>query len=105
MSGLGSHSSRDNRFFSPPCPDQFGVHLFSLLMVPLFCHRRKVVGNDVNHFPPSSSKVKNKWSCTFTPPQYLHGMDGDKLQLLWFHDVCVCVCVCACLGLSLCLLC
>jgi hypothetical protein len=60
-------------------------------MVPLFCHWRKVAGNDVNHFPSSSSKVKKEWSCTYTPPQYLHGKDRDKLQLLWFHDVCVCM--------------
>jgi hypothetical protein len=29
-----------------------------------------------------SVEVKNEWSCTFTSPIYLHGMDKDKLNFL-----------------------
>jgi len=33
-------------------------------------------GREVNHKPPSSTEVKNGWSCTSAPPMHLHGVDG-----------------------------
>jgi hypothetical protein len=37
--------------------------------------RRKRLGHDVDHSPPSRSDVKKKWSYTSTPPIGLHGLD------------------------------
>jgi hypothetical protein len=38
--------------------------------------------HNVNHSPPSSTKVKSEWSCTFTPPICLHGMHRENFTLL-----------------------
>jgi hypothetical protein len=35
--------------------------------------------NTVDHLPPSSAKVKNVWTYTYTPHKYLHGMARDNL--------------------------
>jgi hypothetical protein len=34
-------------------------------------------GREVNHKPPSSTEVKNGWSCTSALPIYLHGVEGN----------------------------
>jgi len=36
--------------------------------------------HDVDYSTPSNTKVKNKWSYTFTPPICLHGMDRDNFS-------------------------
>jgi hypothetical protein len=38
--------------------------------------------HDVDYSTPSNTKVKNKWSYTFTPPIhiYFHGMDRDNFS-------------------------
>jgi len=33
----------------------------------------------INHSPPSGIEVRNKWSCTATPPIRLLGLDRNKL--------------------------
>jgi hypothetical protein len=38
-------------------------------------------GHADNHSPPTSSKVKNGWSCISIPPICLHGVDRKKLPL------------------------
>jgi len=38
----------------------------------------KQTGHEVNHSSPSSTKVKNDWSCTSTPPISLHDMDREN---------------------------
>jgi len=35
----------------------------------------KWLRNEVAHLPPSSTEVKNAWSCTFTPHVCFHGVD------------------------------
>jgi hypothetical protein len=35
-------------------------------------------GQEVDHSPPSSAKVKNEWSCTTAPPVCLLGVGRDK---------------------------
>jgi hypothetical protein len=44
----------------------------------------KQLGHEVDHSPPSISKVKNKWSYTPTPPQCLHGMDRDDFTFTFY---------------------
>jgi len=39
----------------------------------------KGLGYGVDHLPPSSAKVKNKWVYTFTPPICPNGVDRDNL--------------------------
>jgi len=34
---------------------------------------------------PSSTMVKNEWSCTSTPPICLHGVERDKI--IWLHII------------------
>jgi len=39
-------------------------------------------GREAYHSPPSSSEVKNEWSCTSTPPPiWLHGVDWENVNL------------------------
>jgi hypothetical protein len=35
-------------------------------------------GREVNHSSRSSAEVRNKWSCTSTPTQYLNGVDREN---------------------------
>jgi len=37
----------------------------------------KWTGHEVDHSPPSSSKVNNEWSYTFTLPLCFHGMERE----------------------------
>jgi hypothetical protein len=41
----------------------------------------KLLERDTDHSPPSSSQVKNEWSCTSTPPICPHCMDRDEFNL------------------------
>jgi len=38
------------------------------------------LGQEVNHSPPSSVKVKNEWSYTLIPLICLHGTNRDTLH-------------------------
>lgn len=38
----------------------------------------KRTGRQVNHSPPSSDDIKNKWSCTTTTLLCLNGVDREK---------------------------
>ena len=35
-------------------------------------------GPEVEHWPPSCAEVRNEWSCTYTPPVWIHGVDRDN---------------------------
>jgi hypothetical protein len=35
-------------------------------------------GREVNHVAPSMIEVRNEWSCTSSPPVYLHDLDRDN---------------------------
>ena len=48
--------------------------------VPGFFPAVKQPRYKVNHSPPSSIEVKNKWSCDPTPPIHLHGVDGNTFN-------------------------
>ena len=37
------------------------------------------VGHEVGHTSPSSTEVKNEWSCAPDPPTYLRGMGRDQV--------------------------
>jgi hypothetical protein len=37
-------------------------------------------GREADHSPPFSTEVKNAWSCTYTPPIRLHGVDLTKMN-------------------------
>jgi len=39
------------------------------------------VGHEVEHLPPSSAKVKNKWSYISTPPLCLNGINRDNVTI------------------------
>jgi len=49
----------------------------------------KKLGPEVDHSPPSSTKVKNKWSYTSTPPICLRGKYRDNFKLHPFTYVCM----------------
>jgi hypothetical protein len=59
--------------------------------IPLFnSFRSSVPGvmpleREVNHSHPSSTDVKNEWSCTSTPTIHLYGFDRDNFTLLLHH--------------------
>jgi hypothetical protein len=38
----------------------------------------KLSGSEADHTPPSSAKIKNEWSFTFTPPMHFHRVFSDK---------------------------
>jgi len=38
------------------------------------------LGREADCSLPSSSKIKNRWSCTSTVPMFLHGMYKDLLH-------------------------
>ena len=40
---------------------------------------------EVEHASSSVAEIKNEWSCTSTPPMYLHGADRDSCT---FFDCC-----------------
>jgi hypothetical protein len=40
---------------------------------------------EADHTPPSSSRVKNEWSYTPTPPICLQGTGRDNFALFAFH--------------------
>ena len=46
----------------------------------------KQLGCDFDHWPPSSTEIKNEWSYISVPPICLHCVDRDY--------ICVCMCVC-----------
>ena len=58
-------------------------------------------GRDVDHSPPSTAKVRNAWSKTFTPTIYLHDMHRD-CNFFYFYCYCCCCC-CFCCTLSCCI--
>jgi len=68
-------------FFSAKYPDQlwgppsflFNVYCGSFPGVQQLEH-------DVDYSPPSNTKVKKKWSYTFTSSICLHGMDRDNFS-------------------------
>jgi hypothetical protein len=39
-------------------------------------------GREVEHTPPSSADVKNKWSYTSAAAMFLHGVGRDKFDIL-----------------------
>jgi hypothetical protein len=45
--------------------------------------------HEINHPSPSSDKVENEWSCTFTPAVCLSGVDKDTFTFCTFHSVTV----------------
>jgi hypothetical protein len=44
----------------------------------------KQLGREVDHSPLSSSKLKNAWSDTSSPPKCLHGADKDRFSFYFF---------------------
>jgi len=42
------------------------------------CLAEKQWEREVDHVSSSSAEIKNEWSCTSTPPMYLHGADRDN---------------------------
>jgi len=66
------HVQTGSRATQPPTQWQWDFHSL----------RVKQLGHEVDHSPPPSAKVKNKWSHTSTHPKYPHGMDRDNFILL-----------------------
>jgi hypothetical protein len=65
-------------FFSPKHPDQFwGPTSF---LFNAYCGSFPGIQQleHVDYSHPSTTKVKNKWNYTSTPPICLHGMDRDN---------------------------
>jgi hypothetical protein len=51
-------------------------------LVPGFFSENKAVGSKVDHSPPSTAVVMNKWSYTSAPPICLHSPDRDKFLII-----------------------
>ena len=69
----GSSPGRRKRFFSAQktlsvCEVQLASHSFGTMFLSQGVKPAKV---EVDHFPPSSAKARNKLSCTYVPPIYL----------------------------------
>jgi hypothetical protein len=65
-------------FFSPKHPDQlWGPPSFLFNGYTGSFPRVQQLEHDVDYSPASSTKVKNKWSYTSTPPICLHGINRD----------------------------
>ena len=47
----------------------------------LMCTGSEAAERKVQHSPPSSAEVKNKWSRTSAPSMYLHGVETDKFTV------------------------
>jgi hypothetical protein len=47
----------------------------------------KQLGREVNHTPPSSTKVKNEWSYTSIPSVCLRGIDRENVYLLFLTNL------------------
>jgi hypothetical protein len=77
-SGFDSrHGQWWGSFSSPPRPDQsWGPpnHLSSGYLGGVLLRGVRRPGCEADDLPPSSTEVKNAWSCTSTPPALLHGM-------------------------------
>jgi hypothetical protein len=81
-----SYPSRGKRFFFPPSLKRKD-RLQGLPSHLLNGYRRSFPGvkrprRNVHHSPPTSAEVKNAWSCTSTPPVYLHGVDRENFTCL-----------------------
>jgi hypothetical protein len=48
--------------------------------------RLNLLASEAVHLPPSSAKVKNEWSCTFTSPICLHGTWRERLNLYHIYS-------------------
>ena len=53
----------------------------SMHWVPECCPGSKRPERGFDHWPPSRAEIKNEWSCTSTPPTYLHSVERDTLFL------------------------
>jgi hypothetical protein len=89
---LGSNPGMDKRFFS------FSKHADWQCSPPSLLFSRKwgsfpevkQLGNEVDHSPQSSTKVKKEWSHISTPPTYLHGMGRDSFTFILPHGCVLC---------------
>jgi hypothetical protein len=41
-------------------------------------------GSEINHSPPSSGELKNRWRCTSIPLICLHGVDGETFIFTFY---------------------
>ena len=79
----GSNPSRSTRFYSPKRPDRlWGPPSLLLNGYRVSFPRVKWPLREVNHSPPSSAEVKNKWSYTSTPPICIHGVDRENFNFV-----------------------
>ena len=74
----GSNCGKGTVFFSPPkCPDcLYGPPSFLFSAYWALSWGVQWLGHEIYHSPVSGAKVKNEWSCTFTP-LCPHGMDSE----------------------------
>jgi hypothetical protein len=75
-----SNPNSGKRFFSLK-PTDVLWNLCSLQCVPGIFSGVNLTGLDVYNSSPSSDEVKNEWSYTSTPSEYLHSLDKDILYL------------------------
>jgi hypothetical protein len=71
-----SNLGRGEEFFSSPRPDRLsGPPSLLIQWIPgALSLGQNGWGGEADHSPPSSAKVKNAWSYTFTPPLRLHSV-------------------------------
>jgi hypothetical protein len=68
----------------------FSKSISNLRTLPLYSHifssnrRVKQPGREANHSPPSSTEVKNVWSCTFTPPNTFSWRGLNKAKYTFY---------------------
>ena len=85
----GSNPSRGKRFsLLQNRPDHF-LGLRSLLFNECWCSFLEVKRpeHELDHSPPSSAEVKNKWSYNSYLPTCLHGMDSDSFNFNFFKKL------------------
>jgi hypothetical protein len=75
---LGSNPDRVKIFLSSPEPSGSSLEpgLPPIWLVPGF-----FPGREIDHLPKCSAEVRNKWSCTSTPPICLRGVERDSFVL------------------------
>jgi hypothetical protein len=75
-SRVRSSAGAGNFFSLPPPPERLGgpPSFLSNGYQKFFLWGYNGRGREADHLPPSSSEVKNAWSCTSTPPVRLHGV-------------------------------
>jgi len=79
----GSNPCKGKRFLSFPKTSRptLGPTQPCIQRMLVFFPRVKWPGHEVNNSRPFNFKAKKEWSCTFTPPICLHGMDRKTLPL------------------------